>query len=138
MRRRSARRSGFAMVMAIFMLSFTVVAAAALNSALFFQARRVRLLDQNSQLRQLLLAGTEIARARLASPAPRDGQWTVDLPDSLKEQEARLIIAIQSAGSPNKVVAEVDASLPGCKLSQRVQLAEANGVWKVISANLGD
>jgi hypothetical protein len=135
MMRTKGYRSGLAMVTALALMSLAVMAVTAMNSALFFEARRSRMLSEDAQLRQLLLAGAEIARNGFAS---HQGQWAIELPDPLKREGAELTATVESQSSPSEAVLEIDASIPGRRMSEKVHLAETGGTWNVVSADLGD
>jgi type II secretory pathway component PulK len=133
--RSPSRQSGFAMITAICLMSLTVIAAVALNSALIFEGRRSRMLNEDAQLRQLLLAGAEIAREDLASSALQQGISAVELPNQLQRRGARLML--ESHRSPSDAVVEIEAFMPGRRMSQRIHLTKSNGQWRAISADLG-
>ena len=55
------RRSGFAMVIAIFLLSLVAMTLTALSAAIIAEARRTQIQGEGAQLRQLLHAGADRA-----------------------------------------------------------------------------
>ena len=93
------------------------------------------MLSEDAQLRQLLLAGAEIARSGFTA---HQGQWNIELPDVLKREGARLTVTVESQSSPSEGVLEIDASIPGRRMSEKVHLAETGATWNIVSADLGD
>ena len=76
-----ARRDGFATIVAVGMLAVVAVAALCLAAVSRAELRRTRDTAGNAQLRQMLLAGTTWATARVDSASA--GKHAVTLPDHL-------------------------------------------------------
>jgi hypothetical protein len=125
-------RTGFAMITAIMLLSLTAVTITLLGSALVNQARRTQLAAEDAQLRQLLVAGADIARTKLSS----SGSFTVDLPPSLRDESAALTIQIQDNPSGQKI-ATIKATFPHHSLSQQLTFTSQNSAWQLTGATLG-
>jgi hypothetical protein len=134
--RRSARTRGFAMVMAIVLVGMVATTLVALSAGFAHQATRTRLLAEDAQLRQLLLAGTQIAAARLHDSRPADG--VVTLPDSLQLSGAALTIRMVSGAPGQDQVVEILAILPRHRLSQQLHLQARDGQLQITSAQLVD
>ncbi|MGD0464048.1 MAG: hypothetical protein ABSB74_16320 [Tepidisphaeraceae bacterium] len=131
------RQKGLAMVTAIFLVSLVTMTLTVLIAGVVGEARRTQMLSEDAQLRQLLLAGTEIARSQLPAEA-QTGQLPVTLPNSLRQAGAALTITIQSRQSPDDVQIEIEASLPRHRMTDRIHLTRATAEWQVVSSALGD
>ena len=127
------RRSGFAMVTAIMLLSLTAMTITLLGVTLSNQALRTRSIGEDAQLRQLLIAGTAFAQTRI--PSDSSGRFSVAVPDALGQESAELTVDIR-AGSAGDKIAEIEASLAHHRLSQQLIFSSQNGVWRVTAATL--
>jgi hypothetical protein len=134
MRSTTKHRSGFAMITAIMLLSLTAMTITLLGATLFNQARRTQIVGEDAQLRQLLIAGTAFAQTRVSSDS--SGRVSVAIPDSLRQESAKLTVDIRD-GSGGSKIAEVGASLPHHQLSEQLTFSSQNGVWQLTDANLG-
>ena len=125
------RRGGFAMVMAIMCISLMaiVLAVAAVYAA--GESRRTMLAAEDAQLRQLLVAGMEIAGTNL----PLTGRVDVDLPAELKERGAMLSLSPVDGSGGTTVV--IEAGLPKHRVSQVVRFSQENGKWAAVDATGG-
>jgi hypothetical protein len=127
------RRGGFAMIPAIALLGLVAMAITAFCITCSLQSVRSRNLAEEAQLRQLLLAGSQIAQNAIQNSTPLQGPQT--LPDSLRSDGYSLSLHVQSASSDRQVI-DVAASLPRHQLSQRVEFTRQNGSWQLDSAEL--
>ncbi len=132
--RHSARCRGFAMCAAIIVFGMVAVTIVSLSAAFSVQAGRAYSQSQDAQLRELLLAGAQAARARLDSQSAFP--VTIPLPSSLSDQGATLLLTRQSPQSPDAAVIDIQASLPHHALAQRLQFSHASGTWQLIDAQL--
>ncbi|MGD0388240.1 MAG: hypothetical protein ABSC42_04715 [Tepidisphaeraceae bacterium] len=130
---RRRRNTGFAMVTAIFLISFTVMTLTVLMATIAAQSRRAQILGRDAQLRQLLTAGAAFADAKLQSDS--SGRFSVPLPDSLRQLGADLTVEIQPP-SDEKATADIQASLPHHYLSQRLTFSRQENRWRITDADL--
>jgi hypothetical protein len=133
-----ARQKAFAMVTAIFLMSLVTMTLTVLIAGVFGDARRTQTLSEDAQLRQLLLAGTTIARSELPNSVTQTGDLPVTLPNSLQQAGATLKITIQSIQSPADAIVEIEVSLPHHQMTDQVHLTQSNGHWEVISSSLNN
>jgi type II secretory pathway component PulK len=138
MTRNANRQTGFAMVTAIFLMSLVTMTLTLLIAGISGDARRTQTLSEDAQLRQLLLAGTEIARSQLPATISQTTNLPTMLPTSLQQQSAALKITIQSIQSPTDIIIEIEASVPRHKMTDQVHLTQSNGHWEVISSSLNN
>jgi len=131
---RRRRDSGFAMITAIFLMSFTVMTLTVLMATIAAQSRRAQILGQDAQLRQLLTAGAVFADAKLQSNS--SGRFSVPLPEALRQLDAELTVEIQTPAD-EKTTAEIEASLPHYHVSQRLTLSRQEDHWRITDATLG-
>jgi hypothetical protein len=125
------------MVTAIFLLSLVTMTMTVLIAGVSGDARRTQMLSEDAQLRQLSLAGAEVARSQLPADA-RTGRLPVILPNSLRQNGAALTITIQSGQSPDDIQLEIEASLPRHRMTNHLHLTRTSGRWQIIAASLGD
>jgi hypothetical protein len=131
---RRGRNSGFAMVTAIFLMSFTVMTLTVLMATIAAQSRRAQILGQDAQLRQLLTAGAAFADAKLQSNS--SGRFSVPLPETLRQFSADLTVESQPIAD-EKATAEIEAALPHHHLSQRLSFSRQASGWQITDATLG-
>ena len=127
------RRSGFAMVTAIVLMSLVGITLTMLTVAMRGDSRRTQLAEDDAQLRQLLLAGSAFA----VSHADSNGHFSVPLPESLRERSAELSVEIQSGQGSDEKIAEIEADIAKHGVSERIHLSRQGGNWRVDRANLG-
>jgi type II secretory pathway component PulK len=125
-------RGGFALMLAIVLLGLVAMTLVAIAATSFMQSQRSRALAEDAQLRQLLLAGADVAVSRLEKSAPLDA--TIPLPESLTEQGATLMLHGQTDGDHQTV--DITATLDRRNLTQRLHLVHGTS-WQVVSAELG-
>ncbi|MGD0766615.1 MAG: hypothetical protein ABSB42_00170 [Tepidisphaeraceae bacterium] len=130
---RRRRDSGFAMITAIFLMSFTVMTLTVLMATIAAQSRRSQILSQDAQLRQLLTAGAAFADAKLQSNS--SGRFSVPLPETLRQSSADLTVEIQPP-SNETATAEIEATLPHHHLSQRLSFSRQASSWQITDATL--
>jgi type II secretory pathway component PulK len=138
MSRPSARQKGFAMVTAIFLMSLVTMTLTVLIAAIYSDAQRTKSLAEDAQLRQLLLAGSQIAQSQLPDSITQTSNIPVTLPDSLKNDGANLTIQIQSIQSSTDVTVEIEATLPHHQLTNQLHLTRANNTWQITTTSLGN
>lgn len=127
------RRSGFAMVTAIMLLSLCGMAMTVLSVTVYEQAKRAQMQADDAQLRALLNAGAAFA-AKM--PSSSQGRIVVPLPDSLGRNSTHLTVDFQSDSTADERIAEISASLPHRQMSQRLILSLQDGVWRTTQADL--
>jgi type II secretory pathway pseudopilin PulG len=130
----SHRHIGFALMMTLVLIGMVAITLASLGMTTYLQIQRTQLETQQAQLRQLLLAGEQAARARLSTSAPIDGAMT--LPDSLTSDEAALTLRSENVGQDQATV-YIDATLGRRQMSQTVHFIRQGEVWRLDSAELG-
>lgn len=118
MKTRSKRARGVAMLFAIWLLSFVVLALAALALAIAHQSRRTLVNSQEDQLRQLLLAGERLVSEDPAS-IPASRPINVALPRELAEAGYTLrLTGLPESADSGSIRVEIDAALPHDHRSQ--------------------
>lgn len=146
---RRFRRRGYATVLAVMLIG--IVAAGMGAVALLFgsEARRTRHAADEAQLREMLRAGAEALRDRVASNADVSGSVTVPAELGTLTIEGRAmaerdvtptkpwpVVALITASLPTRVGATGGAALPRVA-SQRVTLeAGSDGKWAITRAEL--
>jgi type II secretory pathway pseudopilin PulG len=122
------------MIIAIAMVGLVALSGAALAVSFAGDSRRTLMQSQNVQLRQLLLAGARTAQsAEKFSPEP----ISVPLPPSLMGDGARLTVQFEPTVIPQRRVANISAQLGGRHSSERIELAETGGKWRIVVGELG-
>jgi hypothetical protein len=116
--KRISRNHGFAMVMAIFLLSLTAMTVTEIGLSIAVDARQTTRLAQDAQLNQLLLAGAKFAVAH-----PQSGHYDVAVPGDIG---AKLSVEVH-----NDSTADVDAAVPSHRQSERLTLTQQNGQWQI-------
>ena len=112
-------RRAFATTMAIMFIALVGVALAAMSARLTTVARQGRQQREAAQLRQLLHAGTQLARSW------SEGRHSVDLPARLKDAGANLNIEMKGRE------ATVEASIGTDRASHVVTLDEGGNPIRV-------
>jgi hypothetical protein len=126
------RDSGFAMVMAIMLTGIVAITLGTMGMTFSLDAQRTRGQMESAQLRQLLLAGTEIAGENLgASEGARNIE--VALP---RELEGKLELEIRAANGSGERVVMVDAMLEGRRMSQRLHYVREGNQWNLVAAEV--
>ncbi len=132
----SARKKGFAMITAIFLMSLVTMTLTVLMTAICGDAQRTKSLNEDAQLRQLLLAGAEFAQLKLPDSISQVGHIPFTLPNSLKKDGANLTIEIQTINSPTDVNLEIEATLPHHKMTSHLRLVRPADHWQITEAHL--
>jgi type II secretory pathway pseudopilin PulG len=135
MMRPERHRPAFAMVTAIVLMGLIALTLAALGTAFVIQSRRTLALAEDAQLRQLLLAGALEAQSRLAASA-LDKNIPIALPDELRDRGASLSLQPEPSPPASQTVIRIEAALPHHRMAQRLTLAQTDGRWQVIAAEL--
>jgi type II secretory pathway component PulK len=128
------RRRGFALIIAITLIGLLGITIGTIGIAMRTDVLRTRQAVDDAQLRQLLLAGAQQARARLAGATPVDGAMT--LPQEIAGDGASVQLTQESTASDQSAV-RIDASVGKRQLSQVVHFAHRNDTWQVDGAELG-
>jgi hypothetical protein len=134
------------MILAIWTIGFVAIVLTVLCAAVTGEIRRAGLLAEDAELRQLLLAGTDAARLRLAAALNESGSWTIDLPGALADQHAQLTMTIAAETRSDATVpagsvapaggtrfAQLDAILPHHRMHETLRMVDrsGNGAWTV-------
>jgi hypothetical protein len=128
-------RRGFALIVAIALVAMVAMTIASIGFVMRTEVLRTRAAGDEAQLRQLLLAGTQTARARLAAAGGKaDGAMA--LPDSLAGAGASVSLTEESTAADQAAV-RIEASLGSRRLSQVVHFVQKSGAWQVDAAELG-
>ena len=118
--RLSGKRRAFATTMALMLIALVGVAVAAMSMRLSTEARQGRAMRVEAQLRELLLAGTRVARS-----SPGEGERVVGLPAGLKDAGGKLVVRIKGRE------ARVEASIGAKRVSQVITSDETGKTIRV-------
>lgn len=122
---------GFAMVFAITCVAVSAAALAVAGVMVAGESRRTRLAQEDLQLRQLLIAGQEIAATRLPLTASVD----VKLPPQLISSGATLRLSPTSNSDFEEVI-DVEAALPRHRMAQTLHYAKDSTGWRLVHVDL--
>ncbi len=132
-----SRERAVATVYALFLLIFAAAAVAAMGTFFATEARRTRAAGIEAQQRQLLRAGAQIVKTRLAAGVLRaDQPATVSLPLPDDLPGARLTARLES-GAGQRMIVRLECELAGSKMRERLALAHDGGAWEVVESELG-
>ena len=134
---RRRRRRGFAVFTALIVLVLLSAALLSLGSVLVSDYRRTVHAERDAQLRQLLLAGAQLAHQRIiaSQDAANATKIAVALPAPLTQDGASLSIEIQPTDAGSTV--HVTARLRDQEQRQTLTYTRAASEWTVSSADLG-
>jgi hypothetical protein len=121
---------------AVVLLAIISITLGALAVTFHMQALRTQTMYDDSQLRQLLLSGADIAAARLRSGASIAA--AISLPDSPDLQGAKLTLQLLDDADPQVRTVQIQASFPHRTAAQKVRFSLQNGAWSLASADLDD
>lgn len=133
---RTCRRAGFAALTAIIMIGLVGVAMTALGSLLAHQVRRTQIHSDDSQLRQLLLAGAASVSDRAVTwsgTVPKQ-QWKLSLPEALADDAAEVTVRISRLEEDRSLIARVEAAYAGRSMHQTLVLRHISARWMVVHA----
>jgi hypothetical protein len=122
-------RGGFAMIIAVTLLSLVAVTLAILGTLAVGEAKRTMAYANDAQLRQLLVYGAHVAQERAATQ-PSTQPTIVPLPSTLAQGGAKLMITAIG----DKV--QVEAEYLGRHASEELVFTREGGKAKVKSAKL--
>ncbi len=111
------------MVTAIVLIGLTAMTVTEIGLTVAADARRTTELAEDTQLRQLLLAGGEFAMQHRAA-----GHYEVSLPGQIAGK--------LSVNTHTDNTVDVEAVLPRRRQSERLTLADENGRWRITQAIL--
>ncbi len=129
-------RRGVATLVALSMLALVASALMMATSVFSAEAQRTRNGKADAQARQLLLAGTRAAQARLADDPPANPQtFDVSLPQAVRDLPSTLQMRLnpQADGS---VAVELDAQVSGRAHRQSIRLSRQAQVWVITESRL--
>ena len=121
--KRPPRHRGFAMVTAIFLIGFTAMTVTEIGLTVALDARRTTRLAEDTQLRQLLLAGGEFAVQH-----PAAGHYQMPVPAQVP---ATVTIDVHADHS-----ADLEAKLPDRRVSEHISLTQIGNAWQISQAIL--
>jgi hypothetical protein len=135
---RQCEHRGFAMLTAIALVAVVGVAMAAAASVFRLDLRRTAAVVEDTQLRQLLIAGERAARAKLpAAPAAiTASDDLVSLPPSLATRGASLTVRLAPGGAEGTATATVEAALAGRVMKQTLSYERGPAGWRLAAAGL--
>lgn len=128
---------GFALVAAIMLVGIVGMVLAVMATLVASEGRRTSSVRQETQLRQLLLAGAVSAPERVSrwDGAGGEERWSVALPVAMTADGAEVSSRMTSvAGGVRQV--EVEAKLGRHRMVQVLRFAPAAGGWQLQSAAL--
>lgn len=135
MRRRS-HRSAFAAATAITFLAFAGVILGALMASFALDVKRSAATADNTQLRQLLLAGAAAARDRLEDSATADSsQFELSLPATL-DQDDHLSVTLTIGTPTSTATADIQATVGQSSARQRLTFRRTATTWQVVEVKL--
>ncbi len=130
-------RSGFATITMLFSLALVGLAVVAIGGLVTLEVRRTRLVREESQLRQLLLAGGLFARQMANdSSAAQRATVTPVLPATLRDQTAALRITPLPSAQATQRVIEVHADLGNRHAAQVLTFANGPSGWRAVDARI--
>jgi|GEM_PF-2687457 len=133
--RSKSNRRGFVLMMAVVLVGLIGLGIAGIAQVCRIDMVRTRARAQDAQLRELLLAGADVAIARLANGSAVDGMIT--LPDDLTAQGAKIVLHAQAAAGADAKEVTIEASFSMHQLSQDLHFVRSQGAWQLNSAELG-
>jgi hypothetical protein len=130
------RRGGFVTLLAIATLAIVVAAAADLSVAVGADFQRTRLSANAAQLRQLLLAGCQAARQRIADGNVAGPVFTIALPGELASDGAVLTVTPSDGNSADDATMSIDARWGGHRASERIRFHRGDSGWVLAEVTL--
>ena len=128
------RRRGFAMIMAISLLALVAMMLGALAVTCHSDAQRTMAATADAQLRQLLLAGAEMAPHWLEG---KSAKAEIPVPEMLRNNDATLELYLDHVGS-GQVEVQLAASFKGRHMREGARFLRREGRWRLVSAQLSD
>jgi hypothetical protein len=133
---RRSRRHGMAMLLALALVALAAAAAVAVTAAVSRDFRRTQREADEAQLRQLLLAGTADASARLQAGQDVGQPWSVELPKELGDRGGALRVTSSADAKNGDVVLTVHAELSHRAREQELHFIPTDGRWRVTRASI--
>jgi hypothetical protein len=113
-------------------LAIVVAAAADLSMAVAADWQRTRTTATDAQLRQLLLAGCQAARQRLADGDVAGQGFAVQLPTDLAADGAVLTVAPASTNGSSDATITVNARYSGHRSSEQLRFHHGDAGWVLV------
>ena len=129
--KRAKQRHGVAMILAVVLIGLVGMSLAADGVTSYMQFQRTRRAIDDTQLRQLLMAGAHSALVRLQASLPMDGPVT--LPHAL---DGAVIRVISVEGSDSAATVDIHAALDNDQMTERAHFTKATGSWQLDAADL--
>lgn len=131
------RAAGIAMITALALLTLVAITLVPLTALTRAQVRYTRHVADEAQLRQMLLAGEQAARATLAqAPEPPARQQAVPLPSGLAEAGATLTLGFEELEDDRWRV-RVRAALGEDHAQQTLRYRREDQRWQLERTRLG-
>ena len=129
---------GFAMITAIIMLAVVSAALVVISRQFTFEATRTRLELDDTQLRQLLVAGAQDAAQRAGNwqSDPPAVTWDLQVPAALRGEGAAVSVNSAPTGKDSAEV-HVDAKFHGRHQTQLLHFSLQDGRWQIHDAAFG-
>jgi hypothetical protein len=125
------------MLTAIALIALVGVAMAAAAAVFKLDLRRTAAVLEDTQLRQLLVAGERAARDKLpAAGVVAESNGPVSLPPPLAARGASLSLHVSSGQTETEATATVEAALEGRVASQTLHYERSPAGWRLGSAEL--
>jgi len=130
-------RKGLTIVIAVTMLGLVSMAMVLLTRELGYEFKRTRAVEQEAQLRQLLLAGAAdaMAHARQSQTPLSTESWRLELPQSLAGEGGSAEVHLERWGVGMRVI--VDARFQSREQSQTLLFSRENDHWRLMSTAIG-
>ena len=125
------RSRGFATFVAVMLMGLAAMAILAMASKLSYDARRTRDAGIDAQLRQMLLAATTQAQAKLGEIGADGQPWQLTLPAELTDGTVLVVGRRDAQG----IVTEMSATLRGRALQQTIRWTPSGPGWRLLSVD---
>jgi hypothetical protein len=123
------------MLTAIALIALVGVAMGAAASVFKLDLRRTAAVLEDTQLRQLLVAGERAARDKLpAAGAVAESNGPVPLPPPLAARGASLAVHVSGGQTETEATATVEAALEGRVMSQILHYERGPAGWRLLAA----
>lgn len=129
-------RRGFAMLMALAMLALVAATLTLLSRHFAYEVTRTRLVTEDAQLSQLLLAGAQdvMQRSKQWPQAVQPASWQIELPEILADSGGKLSVDLHNSQSGSD--ATIEGRIGRAVAVQTLHLRHVDGSWAVVSVEL--
>jgi hypothetical protein len=129
-------RGGFALIMSLVLVSLVAIAVLALMSIFHLEVRRTRTATNQTQLRQLLLAGASSTQAALTRDPARVDRINIPLPATLENRPASLWAHFLAGDDPQTRSVVLTAQFTEAHAQQTLVFTSSDNRWQLESAML--